>query len=73
MYPQVMTMLLMDQVQRLINQFKIVETFNKYSSDQADKMKPHPFLDTVLLNEWEPRINIYLYIAARTTVIPLFF
>ena len=55
MYPQVLIMFWMDQVQRLINQFKTVEKSKKDFSDQDDEIKPHPFLDIVLWNYWETR------------------
>ena len=47
-YPQLMIIFLMDQIQRLINQFKNVETFWKDPPGQDEKINPHSFLNNIL-------------------------
>ena len=64
---QVMPMFWMDQVQKVINHFKTLSTFKKDSLDKYDQIKPHPFIETVLLNYGETSVKEYLNIVARTT------
>ena len=54
-----MTTFRMDQVQKFINHFNTLETFNRDFLDPDKKMKPHPLFDTVLCNDWYPRIKEY--------------
>ena len=71
MDPQVMKIFCMDQLQRLINQFKTVGTSKKYLLEESDQIKPHPLLNTILCTDWEPRLKAYLDLVDRITEKPL--
>ena len=51
----------------------MAETLKKDFTDQSQKIKPNTFLDTVLWNDWEPRLKAYLDLVSGTTIISLYY